>query len=96
MRIAEFPHRRDFAIFNYDVPPVKPVQIEQLFTRKFTKDAHNLILVGGTGTGKTHVAVALCAALINQSQKIRFYNPVDLVNALIKEQAEVYSGKIIT
>ena len=48
-----------------------------------------------TGTGKTHIAIALGAALINQSQKIRFYNAVDLINALIKEQAEGHSGKII-
>ena len=95
MRIAKFPHHRDFATFNFDVSPVKPAQIEQLSAGEFTKDAHNLILVGGTGTGKTHIAIALGAALINQSQKIRFYNAVDLINALIKEQAEGHSGKII-
>lgn len=95
MRIARFPHHRDFATFNYEVSPVKPVQIEQLSAGEFTKDAHNLILVGGTGTGKTHIAIALGTALINQSKKIRFYNAVDLINALIKEQAEGYSGKII-
>jgi len=54
-----------------------------------------LILVGGTGTGKTHIAIALGVELINQNKKIRFYNAVDLINILIKEQAEGNSGKII-
>ena len=95
MKVAKFPHHRDFATFNYGVSPVKLTQIEQLSTGQFTKDAHNLILVGGTGTGKTHIAIALGTALINHSKKIRFYNAVDLINALIKEQAEGNSGKII-
>ena len=59
MRIARFPHHKDFATFDYGVSAVKKVEIEQLCTGQFTKDAHNLIMVGGTGTGKTHMAIAL-------------------------------------
>lgn len=95
MRIAKFPHHKDFATFDYSVSAVKKPQIEQLCTGQFTADAHNLILVGGTGTGKTHIAIALGTALINQGKKIRFHNAVDLINALIKEQAEGNAGKII-
>jgi DNA replication protein DnaC len=42
--------------------------------------AHNLILVGGTGTGKTHLATAIGVAAIFQSKRVRFFNTVDLVN----------------
>ena len=52
-------------------------------------------MVGGTGTGKTHIAIALGTTLINQGKKVRFFNAVDLINALIKEQAEGNAGKII-
>jgi DNA replication protein DnaC len=45
--------------------------------------AYNLILVGGTGTGKTHLATALGVAAIHQGKRIRFYNAVDLVNQLV-------------
>lgn len=62
---------------------------------QFTREAHNLILVGGTGTGKTHIAIALGTTLINQERKVRFFNAVDLINALIKEQAEGNAGKIV-
>jgi DNA replication protein DnaC len=95
MRIAKFPHHKDFATFDYSVSAVKKSEIEQLCAGQFAADAHNLILVGGTGTGKTHIAIALGTALINQGKKIRFHNAVDLINALIKEQAEGNAGKII-
>jgi len=48
MRIARFPHHKDFASFDYNASAVKKVEIEQLCSGQFTKDAHNLILVGGT------------------------------------------------
>jgi len=95
MRIARFPHHKDFATFDYGVSALKRAEMEQLCTGQFTQDAHNLILVGGTGTGKTHVAIALGTALINAGKKARFYNTVDLINALIKEQATGDTGKII-
>ncbi|MCP4071250.1 MAG: ATP-binding protein [Hyphomicrobiales bacterium] len=86
---------KTFTTFDYGASAVKPAEIEQLCTGQFTQDAHNLILVGGTGTGKTHIAIALGTALINQGKKIRFHNAVDLINALIREQAEGNTGKII-
>jgi DNA replication protein DnaC len=95
MRIARFPHHKDFATFNYGLSAVKQTEIQQLCTGQFTKDAHNLILVGGTGTGKTHIAIALGTSLITQGKKVRFHNAVDLINALIKEQTEGNTGKII-
>ena len=56
--------------------------------------AHNLILVGGTGTGKTHVAIALGVAAIHAGKRVRFYNAVDLVNQLEREKAQGRAGAI--
>lgn len=95
MRIAKFPHHKDFATFDYNTASVAQARIEPFCSGRFTTDAHNLILVGGTGTGKTHIAIALGTTLINQRKKVRFFNAVDLINALIKEQAEGNAGKII-
>jgi len=95
MRIAKFPHHKDFATFDYGISSVAKPEIAQLCTGQFTHDAHNLILVGGTGTGKTHIAIALGTTLINHGKKARFHNAVDLINALIREQAEGNAGKII-
>ena len=95
MRIARFPHHKDFATFDYGASSVKKEEIEQLCTGQFTLDAHNLVLVGGTGTGKTHIAIALAAALVTKGKKARFHNAVDLINALIKEQSEGNTGKLV-
>jgi len=95
MRIAKFPHHKDFATFDYNAATVRQVQIDPFCSGQFTQDAHNLILVGGTGTGKTHIAIALGTTLINHGKKVRFFNAVDLINALIKEQADGNAGKII-
>ncbi|SNR50382.1 ATP-binding protein [Puniceibacterium sediminis] len=84
MRIAKFPHHKDFATFDYGAAAVTKAQIEAFCSvGRFTEEAHNLILVGGTG--KTHIAIAPGTTLINNGEKARFFNAVDLINARIKE-----------
>ena len=95
MRTAKVPHHKDFATFDYSAAAVTEAQIEPFCTGQFTQEAHNLILVGGTGTGKTHIAIALGTTLINNGKKARFFNAVDLLSALIKKQTEGNAGKII-
>jgi DNA replication protein DnaC len=81
MRIAKFPHHKDFATFDYRAATVTQNRIEPFCSGQFTEEAHNLILVGGTGTGKTHIAIALGTTLIDHGKKARFFNAVDLINA---------------
>lgn len=95
MRVAKFPHHKDFATFDYSAATVTQAQIEPFGSGQFTGDAHNLILVGGTGTGKSHISIALGTTLINHRKKVRFFNAVDLINELIKEQTDGNTGKII-
>ena len=56
--------------------------------------AHNLILVGGTGTGKSHLATAIGVAAIHHSKRVRFYNAVDLVNQLEREKTQGTVGNL--
>ena len=58
------------------------------------EQANNLILVGGTGTGKTHLAIALAVSAIHLGKRIRFYNAVDLVNQLEKEKQLGKAGNL--
>ena len=94
MRAARFPHHRDFASFDYNETPVDKALIDQLCTGQFITDKHNLILIGGTGTGKTHIATALGTELIQPGRKIRFFDCVDLINLLIKEEGDGKAGRI--
>ena len=68
--------------------------MEQLATAGFMADAHNLILVGGTGTGKTHLATALGVAAIHHEKRVRFFNVVDLVNLLEHEKQQDQTGTL--
>lgn len=94
MKAAKFPIHRDLVKFDWDETSLSRQQIEQLSTAAFMGDAHNLILVGGTGTGKTHIATALGIAAIHHGKRIRFYNAVDLVNLLEQEKQLNKTGNL--
>jgi DNA replication protein DnaC len=92
LNAAKFPIHRDFVNFNWQESPLSQAHIEQLASSEFTTQAHNLILVGGTGTGKTHLATALGVAAIHQGKRVRFFNVVDLVNRLELEKQHDKTG----
>jgi len=58
------------------------------------EQARNLILVGGTGTGKSHLGTALGVAAIHAGKRVRFFNAVDLVNRLEKEKQQGKAGNL--
>jgi DNA replication protein DnaC len=94
LKVARFPTHRDLMNFDWAETPLQKARIEQLATGGFMEQAHNLILVGGTGTGKTHLATALAVAAIHQGKRARFYNAVDLVNQLEKEKQQGKAGNL--
>ena len=87
LKSARFPIHRDLLGIDWTETPLLQTVVEQLATAAFMETAHNLILVGGTGTGKTHLATAIGVAAIHQSKRVRFFNAVDLVNLLEREKA---------
>ncbi len=94
LKAAKFPIHRDLPGFDWAETPLPQAQVEQLATGGFMESAHNLILVGGTGTGKTHLATALGVAAIHQGKRVRFFNAVDLVNQLEKEKQQGKAGNL--
>ena len=94
MKAARFPIHRDLTGIDWAETPLPQAQIEQLATTAFMESAHNLILVGGTGTGKTHLATALGVAAIHQGKRVRFFNAVDLVNQLEREKQQGKTGNL--
>jgi DNA replication protein DnaC len=91
---AKFPVHRDMVGFEWQESPLPQAQMQQLATAAFMEEAHNLILVGGTGTGKSHLATAMGMAAIHQGKRVRFYNAVDLVNELEREKQAGKSGSM--
>ena len=95
MTSARFPLHRDLAGFDFAASPVDKALIGKLSDLSFTDEAHNVVLIGGPGTGKTHLATALCVSGVTRhSKKVRFYSTVDLVNALEQEKLMNKPGRI--
>jgi len=95
MNAAKFPVHRDLAGFDLDGSPVDRKLIHQLAELSFTEAGQNAVLVGGPGTGKTHLATAIGVSGISRhGKRMRFYSTVDLVNALEQEKAQGKAGRI--
>uniref|UniRef100_UPI0003627087 ATP-binding protein n=1 Tax=Thiomonas sp. FB-6 TaxID=1158291 RepID=UPI0003627087 len=95
MHSAKFPMHRDLAGFDFSVSPVDRKLVTTLAEATFMDVAHNAVLVGGPGTGKTHLATAIgVAAITRHGKRVRFYSTVDLVNALEQEKAQGKAGRI--
>lgn len=95
MKSARFPVHRDIAGFDFTASQVDQALIHKLADLSFTEDAQNVVLIGGPGTGKTHLATALgISGLARHGKRVRFYSTVDLVNALEQEKAKGNAGRI--
>jgi DNA replication protein DnaC len=94
LKAARFPIHRDLTGFDWSETPLEANHISELSKGRYLDTAHNLILVGGTGTGKTHLAIALGVAAIHQGKRMRFYNAVDLVNLLEREKVQGRAGNL--
>jgi DNA replication protein DnaC len=88
--IAKLPLAKDLTEFRFDDRPINAALVRDLASGNFLAHQRNLVLVGGTGTGKTHLAIAIARACIRDGARGRFFNVVDLVNKL---EAEARSGR---
>ena len=94
MRLARFPVLKDLDSFDFRESLVNETAVRQLFTGQYVEGSRNVVLVGGTGTGKTHLAIALARRAIHQGHRARFYSVVDLVNQLDAEKRNGRAGRL--
>lgn len=95
MSAARFPVHRDLAGFDFSKSRVDEKLIDQLASSEFIDSAANVVFIGGTGTGKTHLATALAIKAITQhGKRVRFFSTVELANSLELEKAAGKQGKL--
>ncbi|RFD19330.1 ATP-binding protein [Komagataeibacter melaceti] len=86
-KTARFPAYKDLSGFSFANTQVNEPMVRQLHSGDFIERAENVVLIGGPGTGKTHLATALpIQAITHHRKKARFWSTVDLVNALEQEK----------
>mgnify|MGYP001221469639 CR=1 FL=1 len=94
MRLARFPVLKDLDSFDFRESLVNETAIRQLYAGAYLEGSRNIVLVGGTGTGKTHLAIALARQAIHQGKRARFYSVIDLVNQLDAEKRNGRAGRL--
>ena len=95
MHAAKFPVHRDLAGFDFAASAVDQHLVKQLATLAFTDTAQNAVMIGGPGTGKTHLATAIAVSgIAAQGKRVRFYSTVDLVNGLEREKRDGKAGRM--
>jgi len=94
MRMAQFPTTKDLDSFVFAEAAVNETQIRDLYAGYFLEEPRNIIFVGGTGTGKTHLSIAIASHCIRLGKRCRFYNVVDLVNTLEQEKSAGKAGTL--
>jgi DNA replication protein DnaC len=91
---AKFPAHKALSDFRFEQSQVDEETIGPLHQGDFIQAKRNIIFVGGTGTGKTHLSIAIGTNAINAGHRVRFYNVVDLVNQLEQERDQGRAGKL--
>jgi DNA replication protein DnaC len=94
IRIAKLPLAKDLDGFEFEGTPINERLVRDLAQGDFLAEQRNCVLVGGTGTGKTHLAIAIARSCIRAGKHGRFYNTVDLVNRLEAEARGGRQGRI--
>ena len=95
IKAARLPAYKDLAGFDFASSEVNEALVRQLHRGEFIDGADNVVLIGGPGTGKTHMATALgIQAVEHHRRKARFFSTVDLVNMLEQEKAMNKAGQL--
>ena len=90
LTIAKLPLAKDLNDFQFEGTPINQTLVNDLAGGGFIAQQRNVVLIGGTGTGKTHLAMAIARSCIRGGSRGRFFNTVDLVNRL---EAEGRAGR---
>jgi DNA replication protein DnaC len=80
---ARFPVLKTLDTFKFEeIPSLNKKLVLKLFGGKYLQETENVVFIGGQGTGKTHLAIALGMQACQDGKKVRFFTVADLVHQL--------------
>ncbi|HHU86844.1 MAG TPA: ATP-binding protein [Peptococcaceae bacterium] len=89
LKQARFPRIKTLESFDFlNIPKLPKTKIVSLAECKFIKARENIICVGQSGTGKSHISIAIGVAAIQQGYRVRFIKVCDLIQELLKAENE--------
>jgi DNA replication protein DnaC len=94
LTLAKLPLAKDLDDFAFADTPVNETLVRDLASGAFMAEQRNAVLIGGAGTGKSHLAIAIARACIRGGTRGRFFNVVDLVNRLESEARAGRQGRM--
>ena len=94
MTIARLPLAKEIDAFEFAGTPINEGLVRDLATGAFLASQRNIVLVGGTGSGKSHLSIAIARNCIRNGARARFYNTTDLVNRLEIETHQNRASKL--
>jgi DNA replication protein DnaC len=94
MGIAKLPLAKEIEEFVFKGTPINAELVRDLSNGAFLEHQRNVVLIGGTGSGKSHLAIGIARSCIRGSAKARYFNVVDLVNKLETEAKLGRQGRI--
>jgi DNA replication protein DnaC len=94
LAIAKLPLAKELIDFQFKGTPINEALVRDLATGSFIAQQRNIVLAGGTGSGKTHLAIAITRSCIRGGARGRYFNVVDLVNRLETESRNGRQGRI--
>ena len=94
MTAAKLPVIKDLDAFVFEGTPINEGLVRSLHAGSFLPGRRNIVLIGGTGTGKTHLATAITASVVRVGARGRYFNTVDLVTRLEEEARIGKAGSI--
>ena len=91
LKMAGFPNIKTLDLFDWKSSSINKAQIMELSTLRFIENHENLILLGSSGTGKTHLAISLGYLATQGRRKVKFITAADL---LLQLEAAEYQNKL--
>lgn len=95
LKLARLPLKKTIAEFDFArLPDLEPLSVHRLGACEFVTRAENVLLVGSSGTGKTHIATAIAVEACRRKHSVRFFTVSQLVEALMEAKSERSLGRM--